>query len=30
MGLEENLKSKRFVVTSEVQPPIGTDVQELV
>ncbi|MDI6775714.1 MAG: methylenetetrahydrofolate reductase [Syntrophales bacterium] len=29
MKLEENLKSKKFVVTSEVQPPIGTDVQEL-
>jgi 5,10-methylenetetrahydrofolate reductase len=31
MGLlEENLKKKRFVVTSEIQPPIGTGVQELV
>jgi len=30
MKLEESLKSKRFVVTSEVQPPIGTGVQDLV
>ena len=31
MGLlEENLKKKRFVVTSEIQPPIGTGIQELV
>jgi len=30
MKLEESLKSKRFVVTSEIQPPIGTGVQELV
>jgi methylenetetrahydrofolate reductase (NADPH) len=30
MSLEENLKKKRFVVTSEIQPPIGTGVQELV
>src|SRR4030065_2538119 len=31
MGLlEENLRKKRFVVTSEIQPPIGTGVQELV
>jgi len=31
MGLlEETLKKKRFVVTSEIQPPIGTGVQELV
>ncbi len=30
MKLEESLKSKKFVVTSEVQPPIGTGVQELV
>lgn len=30
MGLEESLKSKRFVVTSEVQPPIGTGIQDLV
>ncbi len=30
MRLEESLKSKRFVVTSEVQPPIGTGVQDLV
>lgn len=28
MGLEENLKSKKFVVTSEVQPPIGIDIRE--
>jgi len=27
--LPETLKSKKFVVTSEVQPPIGIDVQEL-
>ncbi|MBM4308194.1 MAG: methylenetetrahydrofolate reductase [Deltaproteobacteria bacterium] len=30
MKLEESLKSKKFVVTSEVQPPIGTGVQDLV
>jgi methylenetetrahydrofolate reductase (NADPH) len=30
MSLEENLKSKRFVVTSEIQPPIGTGVQDLL
>ncbi len=30
MGLEENLKKKRFIVTSEIQPPIGTGVQDLV
>jgi 5,10-methylenetetrahydrofolate reductase len=29
MRLEESLKSKKFVVTSEIQPPIGADVQEL-
>ncbi|MBS3906666.1 MAG: methylenetetrahydrofolate reductase [Syntrophaceae bacterium] len=30
MKLEESLKSKRFIVTSEIQPPIGTGVQDLV
>jgi 5,10-methylenetetrahydrofolate reductase len=30
MSLEENFKKKRFVVTSEIQPPIGTGVQELI
>ena len=30
MKLEESLKKKKFVVTSEIQPPIETDVQELV
>jgi methylenetetrahydrofolate reductase (NADPH) len=30
MRLEDNLKKKRFVVTSEIQPPIGTGVQELM
>jgi len=30
MKLEESLKSKIFVVTSEIQPPIGTGVQDLV
>src|SRR3989337_1293868 len=30
MSLEENLKKGRFVVTSEVQPPIGTGIQDLV
>jgi 5,10-methylenetetrahydrofolate reductase len=30
MKLEESLKKKRFVVTSEIQPPIETDVRELV
>jgi 5,10-methylenetetrahydrofolate reductase len=29
MKLEESLKKKKFVVTSEIQPPIGTGVQEL-
>jgi len=30
MKLEESLKSKKFIVTSEIQPPIGTGVQDLV
>ena len=30
MKLEESLKKKRFIVTSEIQPPIGTGVQELI
>jgi methylenetetrahydrofolate reductase (NADPH) len=30
MSLEENLRKKRFIVTSEIQPPIGTGVQELI
>jgi len=30
MSLEESLKKRRFVVTSEVQPPIGTGVQDLI
>jgi methylenetetrahydrofolate reductase (NADPH) len=30
MKLEESLKKKRFVVTSEIQPPIETDVQDLI
>jgi methylenetetrahydrofolate reductase (NADPH) len=30
MKLEESLKKKKFVVTSEIQPPIGTGVQELI
>src|SRR3989337_2782558 len=30
MRLEENLKKKRFVVTSEIQPPIGGATEELV
>ncbi len=30
MSLEESLKKKRFIVTSEVQPPIGTGVQDLI
>jgi methylenetetrahydrofolate reductase (NADPH) len=30
MKLEESLKKKKFVVTSEIQPPIETDVKELV
>lgn len=29
MKLEESLMSKRFVITSEIQPPIGTGIQEL-
>jgi methylenetetrahydrofolate reductase (NADPH) len=30
MKLEESLKGKKFVVTSEIQPPIETDVPELI
>ncbi len=30
MKLEERLREKRFVVTSEIQPPIETDVPELI
>ncbi len=30
MKLEESLKKKKFVVTSEIQPPIEMDVRELV
>ena len=30
MSLEERLRKKKFVVTSEIQPPIETDVQDLV
>ena len=30
MKLEESLKSKKFIVTSEIQPPIGTWIQDLV
>jgi 5,10-methylenetetrahydrofolate reductase len=30
MSLQENLKNKRFVVTSEIQPPIGTGIQDLI
>src|SRR4030066_2215867 len=30
MSLEENLKKKRFVVISELQPPIGTGIQDLL
>ncbi|OGP73713.1 MAG: methylenetetrahydrofolate reductase [Deltaproteobacteria bacterium RBG_16_49_23] len=30
MKLEESLKCKRFIVTSEIQPPIGTGIQDLV
>lgn len=30
MKLEESLKKRRFIVTSEIQPPIGTGVQELI
>src|SRR4030043_2212589 len=30
MKLEERLKGKKFIVTSEVQPPIGTGIQNLV
>jgi len=30
MSLEANLKKKRFIVTSEIQPPIGTGVQDLL
>lgn len=30
MSLQENLKNKRFIVTSEIQPPIGTGIQDLI
>jgi len=30
MNLEESLRKKKFVVTPEIQPPIGTGVQELI
>jgi hypothetical protein len=30
MTLQENLKHQRFIVTSEIQPPIGTGVQDLI
>jgi methylenetetrahydrofolate reductase (NADPH) len=30
MSLQENLKKKKFIVTSEVQPPIGTGIQDLM
>jgi len=30
MSLEESLKKKKFIVTSEIQPPIGTGIQDLV
>ena len=30
MNLEESLKRNRFVVTSEVQPPVDTDAEDLV
>ena len=30
MRLAENLKRKKFVVTSEIQPPIGTGPGELI
>ncbi len=30
MKLEESLKKKKFVVTSEIQPPIGTGIQDLI
>jgi methylenetetrahydrofolate reductase (NADPH) len=30
MRLEESLRKKKFVVTSEIQPPIETDVKELI
>jgi 5,10-methylenetetrahydrofolate reductase len=29
MRLEESIKKKRFVITSEIQPPLETDVKEL-
>jgi methylenetetrahydrofolate reductase (NADPH) len=30
MRLEESLRKKKFVITSEIQPPIETDVKELI
>lgn len=29
MDLEESLKKNRFVVTSEIMPPVGSDIEEL-
>ncbi|MCK5257240.1 MAG: methylenetetrahydrofolate reductase, partial [Deltaproteobacteria bacterium] len=30
MFLKEGLEKKRFVVTSEIQPPVDTDIKELL
>ena len=30
MSLQDNIKSKKFIVTSEIQPPIGTGIQDLL
>jgi len=30
MSLQDNIKSKKFIVTSEIQPPIGTGIQDLI
>ena len=30
MRLKEGLDKKRFVITSEIQPPIDTDIKELL
>ena len=30
MSLQENLKNKSFIVTAEIEPPIGTGVQDLI
>ncbi len=30
MSLQDNIKNKKFIVTSEIQPPIGTGIQDVI